>query len=91
MVVFFKQSLNDHRESPAMETNAMVGVQHRRSVELQSEALPVGEHENSEVDIGGTAGEHGIIQCEHCNMHVGTKYVHTIYTFQHGKGTIVMT
>jgi len=53
------ESLNDHRESPAMETNAMVGVQPRRSVELQSEALPVGEHENSEVDMAGTVAWHG--------------------------------
>ena len=74
MVVFFKQSLNDHRESPAMETNAMVGVQHRRSVELQSEALPVGEHENSEVDMAGTVGEHEITQYEHCNMHSARTY-----------------
>ena len=74
MVVFFKQSLNDHRESPAMETNAMVGVQPRRSVEHQSEALPVGEHENSEVDMAGTVGEHEITQYEHCNMHSARTY-----------------
>ena len=69
------QSLNDHRESPEMEANARVKVQSRESVEHQSEALPVGEHENSKVDIGGSVGEHGLIQCEHCNMHIDTKYV----------------
>ena len=84
------QSLNDHRESPEMIANARVGVQFGQAVEDQSESLPVGEHENSEVEIGGTIGEHGIIQCEHCNMHVIKMYI-TIYTFQHGKGTIVMT
>ena len=69
------QSLNDHRKSPDMEANARVKVQSRQSVEHQSEALPVGEHENSEVDIGGSVGEHEIIQCEHCNIQLGTKYV----------------
>jgi len=53
------ESLNDHRESPEMEANARVKVQSKQLVEHQSEALPVGEHENSEVDIGGTAAWQG--------------------------------
>jgi len=53
------QSLNDHRKSPDMEANARVKVQSRQSVEHQSEALPVGEHENSEVDIGGSVAWQG--------------------------------
>lgn len=51
------ESLNDHRESPEMKAN--VGVQSGQAVEDQSESLPVGEHENSEVEIGGTIAWQG--------------------------------
>ena len=44
-----------------MEANARLEVQSRQLVELQSEA----EHENSEFDIGGTIGEHGLF-CDIC-------------------------